>query len=309
VNHFPDDLRYSLRYLSGKHQGSEYVLDDPVEISVGRSSDSDLILVEGMVSRHHARIRMETGVLTVEDFGSTNGTYVNGEKIRARRLNEGDRVLIGTTILKVVKSRLPVGTKPPPTSTRSNDNVETAQRHAMAGTLDEVGVPELIEMFGSARQKLILAVDGGEGAANIFMSEGKVLDCRIDKLGSRAPAKKCILRVLGYNKGSFAVRPLGGVGAPYPLDIPVPELLVDGLFKLDELQVLRQRLPEAGERMVLARPLVAPLSALEDRDLDVLQLAYNHGLVSEVLDRSPELDLDAAKRLLSLIDGGYLRRA
>ena len=71
------------------------------EIVVGRSSDLDMVLVEEMVSRKHARIAYENDAVVIEDLGSTNGTFVNGEKIKRAQLKEGDRVLIGTSILKV----------------------------------------------------------------------------------------------------------------------------------------------------------------------------------------------------------------
>jgi pSer/pThr/pTyr-binding forkhead associated (FHA) protein len=303
-----DQLRLSLRFLSGKNQGSEYVLADPSEIIVGRSGEADLILVEGMVSRAHARLELREGALVLHDMGSTNGTFVNGEKVTgSRRLREGDRVLIGTTILKVVFSESPLGTKPPPPKSSALDDIQTNEANSMAGQLAEVSVPELIEMFGSARQKLVLEVDGGDGPAFITIAEGKVLDCSITKL-TDAPALKCVLRVLGYEKGTFTVRTFEQPD-PARLDVPVPELLVDGLFKLDETNVLRQRLPDGEESLVLARPLTPALSALEERDLDLLQLAYNAGSVEEVMDLSAETDLEAAKRLLNLLDGGYLRKA
>lgn len=303
-----DDLRYSLRFLSGKHQGSEYVLDDPTTVNVGRSSESELMLVEGMVSREHAKFELSAGHLAIADLGSTNGTFVNGERVSTRKLDEGDRVLIGTTILKVVFSRLPVGTKPPPPpSSRDMDDVQTQDRDQMAGNLDEVGVPELIEMFGSSRQRLVLELDSGDGVTRITIADGRLLDCRNKRLDKAAPLK-CVLRALGYTKGVFAVRTFRAPPKPYPLDVPIPELLVDGLFKLDELQVMIRRLPKAGEPMVLAKPLIAPLSGLDERDLDTLQLAHNLGEIDAVLDASLETDLEVAKRLLSLIEGGYLRR-
>ena len=302
-----NQLRLSLRFLSGKHLGSEYVLADPTEVVVGRSSDVDLILIEGMVSRRHARFQLDGGVLDVEDLGSTNGTFVNGEKIRRRRLREGDRVLIGTTILKVVFSQSPVGTKPPPPPTRDFDESQTSERTRMSGDLSEVSVPELIEMFGSARQRLVLELTAPEGTTIVTIAEGKVLDCQAEHLPD-APGEKCILRALGISKGSFAVRSFQEP-AERRLAIPIPELLVDGLFKLDEVTVLRQRLPAKGEKVVLARPLLAPLSSLEERDLDLLQLAYNTGDVDTTLNQSAENDLEAAKRLLGLLDGGYLRKS
>src|SRR5688572_23913252 len=97
-------IRRALRFLSGRCQGSEYVLQDASEVLVGRASECDVVLLEGMVSRHHARFRVTGDTLMVEDLGSTNGTFVNGERVRMRQLDEADRVLIGTSILKVVWS-------------------------------------------------------------------------------------------------------------------------------------------------------------------------------------------------------------
>lgn len=301
-----DQLRLSLRFLSGKHQGSEYVLDDPSEIVVGRSGDVDLTLVEGMVSRRHATFRLAGGKLSIEDVGSTNGTFVNGDKVHRRDLDEGDRVLIGTTILKVVFSQLPLGTKPPPPKSRPDDEAQTTDRSGLSGQLEEVSVPELLEMFGSARQRVVLEIESATSKALVWIASGRVLDCRVDHLDS-APAGKCIQRVLGFDKGGFAVRPFR---APEQarLDVPIPELLVDGLFKLDETTVLRQRLPSDSERLVLAKPLMPALRALDERDLDMLQLTHNLGRVQAILDETPQTDLEGCKRLLSLVERGYLRK-
>ena len=73
------------------------------EIIIGRSSDLDMVLVEDMVSRRHAKISSTDAEVYIQDMGSTNGTFVNGEKITGRALlHEGDRILVGTSIIKVV---------------------------------------------------------------------------------------------------------------------------------------------------------------------------------------------------------------
>src|SRR5580698_8976098 len=97
-----DGRSYVLRFISGKYQGGEFPIATDKQIIVGRSSDLDMVLVEDMVSRKHARIAMQADQIWIEDLGSTNGTFVNGEKIKRARLKEGDRVLIGTSILKVI---------------------------------------------------------------------------------------------------------------------------------------------------------------------------------------------------------------
>ena len=64
-------------------------------MSVGRSEDSALRLLEGQPSRHHAQITVGPGQVFVEDLGSMNGTFVNGRRLDAKvkcELTAGDRV-------------------------------------------------------------------------------------------------------------------------------------------------------------------------------------------------------------------------
>src|SRR5262245_32294042 len=97
----PKPRQYALRFISGKYQGGEFPTAGDRESFIGRQNDLDVVLVEDMVSRKHARIALQGDALTIEDLGSTNGTFVNGEKIKRARLKEGDRVLIGTSIIRV----------------------------------------------------------------------------------------------------------------------------------------------------------------------------------------------------------------
>jgi ABC-type multidrug transport system ATPase subunit/pSer/pThr/pTyr-binding forkhead associated (FHA) protein len=65
-------------------------------LRIGRSPDNDLVLADLLVSRHHARISRETdGRLRLVDLDSSNGTFVNGRRVRERWLTEGDLVGIG----------------------------------------------------------------------------------------------------------------------------------------------------------------------------------------------------------------------
>ena len=71
------------------------------EISLGRSSQNDVCLVDPILSRHHCRISFHGGVLSVEDLDSANGTLVNGDEVKTAELHNGDTVTIGDTVLRV----------------------------------------------------------------------------------------------------------------------------------------------------------------------------------------------------------------
>ena len=52
------DRAYALRFISGKYQGGEYPLSDAGELVIGRSSEQDMVLIEDMVSRKHAKLTL-----------------------------------------------------------------------------------------------------------------------------------------------------------------------------------------------------------------------------------------------------------
>ena len=80
-----EQVHYALRFISGKYQGGEFPLRMNREIVIGRSSDLDMVLVEDMVSRRHAKISSTDSEIFIQDLGSTNGTFVNGTKNRGPR--------------------------------------------------------------------------------------------------------------------------------------------------------------------------------------------------------------------------------
>ena len=63
--------------------------------TVGRHPESDIFLNDVTVSRHHCRFVTTSDSLTVEDSGSTNGTYVNDDRVDSAVLEAGDEVLVG----------------------------------------------------------------------------------------------------------------------------------------------------------------------------------------------------------------------
>ena len=74
----------------------------PPGTTVGRGVDCTILLNSDAVSRCHARFERRGDEWWVVDAGSTNGTYVNDEKVREAALRRGDRVHVGDTIFKLV---------------------------------------------------------------------------------------------------------------------------------------------------------------------------------------------------------------
>jgi hypothetical protein len=295
----------ALRFISGKYQGGEFPMVPNKEIVVGRSSDLDMVLVEEMVSRKHARIAYENDAIVIEDLGSTNGTFVNGEKIKRAQLKEGDRVLIGTSILKVI-----VVEGPSSEQGRPNLEVVAAQRRTsprtMSGSIDEVPLPDLLQLFATSKKNGTLVVRTEEDIGRIYLKKGVICYATINDLDDLPPIK-CIFRMLTWQKGLFDFDPSETKEFAKPVEVTVQEVLMESLRQLDELNELREQLPDVSARLTLESPLVRPLRNLTPEDLDVLQLAHNFGKFGTVLDRSESSDVDTARIVLKLIDNHYLR--
>src|SRR5258708_3718845 len=75
--------------------GKMYKLEKP-ETVLGRSSEAELQIEEDGISSKHAKVvRAPNGQFQVMDLGSTNGTYLNGNKINIAALADGDKIQIG----------------------------------------------------------------------------------------------------------------------------------------------------------------------------------------------------------------------
>ena len=85
---------FALVVDKGPQSGMSYVLADGLT-TIGRHPESDIFLDDVTVSRHHCRLVVHDDKLAVEDSGSTNGTYVNGDRIDRSLLVPGDELLVG----------------------------------------------------------------------------------------------------------------------------------------------------------------------------------------------------------------------
>jgi hypothetical protein len=90
----------SLSLMDGRGSAGRVFPLSQLETTIGRSEQSDIALADPGVSRNHARIIREGDDFIVEDLRSTNGTEVNGQPIRRRRLAAGDVVKLANSTLQ-----------------------------------------------------------------------------------------------------------------------------------------------------------------------------------------------------------------
>ena len=85
----------------GDNIGREYVIEKST-IRVGSLPESDLTIDDETVSRNHLEIRKEKDGYVLKDLGSTNGTFINGTKVKEAYLHSGSLIKIGKTEVKFV---------------------------------------------------------------------------------------------------------------------------------------------------------------------------------------------------------------
>jgi pSer/pThr/pTyr-binding forkhead associated (FHA) protein len=88
-------MEVKLVVTNGRHSGREIPIRVP-KFFIGRAEDCHLRPGSDLVSRHHCVILVEGSAVAVRDFGSKNGTFVNGEQVMPEReLKNGDRLVVG----------------------------------------------------------------------------------------------------------------------------------------------------------------------------------------------------------------------
>jgi hypothetical protein len=130
---------YQFVMQTGPNPGKTFIIQKN-ETSIGRDETNDIFILDSGISRHHASLTLQGTNYVLRDLGSTNGTFVNDQRLAApRALKPGDVVLLGDKVKIVLEMA------------RYDPDV-TIQRNRPGG------IPAEAEPFGAARQEPAKAV-------------------------------------------------------------------------------------------------------------------------------------------------------
>ncbi|HYV25887.1 MAG TPA: FHA domain-containing serine/threonine-protein kinase [Pyrinomonadaceae bacterium] len=103
-------MRVTLKVLEGPYAGRDFTFDQHDTFLIGRGDNAHLYLPEDkFFSRHHCLIEIAPPRVFLRDLGSTNGTFVNNQRVTEAFLSSGDRIQGGATVLQVeVQAEQPV---------------------------------------------------------------------------------------------------------------------------------------------------------------------------------------------------------
>ncbi len=299
--------RFALNFISGKYKGDHYTLPEGKEVSIGRSSDVDLTLAEVMVSRKHAIVTLENNQVRLKDLESRNGTFVNGRKISEAVVTVGDRVLIGTSIMRLIETRLRDNDFDDGYAlTSENDFGSTIVSNClMTGSLSELPLPDLMQMFSSTSKSgtLIIKKDGVMG--RLYLHDGQMKYASALGVCEDDPFK-AFCRILSWGGGMFELLPLENKDYATVLDKPTENLLMESLVVIDEIQDRLKRLPALEVKMKICIPLKPRLADLDENELDVVQQILEEVSISDLMEDSTLSDVDMLTVLVKLFEEEYI---
>ena len=238
-------------------------------LRIGTASDNDLVLTDPAVSRHHCEIRVEHEHAWLQDSESTNGTVLNGVRVKLARVEPGMRIQIGETTLQLVvgaeRVQIPISTRSElaglvgkslamrelyATLERAAPTDASVLLHGETGTGKELAA-EAIHLASKRSDGPFVIVDCGAIPPTLFESE-----------------------LFGHKRGSFTGAVSDRIG--------LLQQASGGTVFLDEIGELA---PELQPKLLraLERRHVRPVGGSGNVDIDVRVVAASHrNLVEEV---------------------------
>jgi len=157
--------------------GSRISLKRGLTYVVGRGLDCDLVVEDAACSRRHAQVTLDGDAqgAAIEDLGSRNGTFLNGEQVRGCRLaGEGGRIQIGASIflLRLADEQAEIDLSE--TGTISYE-IPSLRRDADGGELTAYGISGLLQLLHEGSRNVTVHVAMPDGPALLDVRGGKVL--------------------------------------------------------------------------------------------------------------------------------------
>jgi len=133
---------------SGRHAGRAIPISG-AKFFIGRAEDCELRPHSDLISRHHCAILVDEAGVAVRDFGSKNGTFVNGQRIQAEQeLRNGDRLKVGELEFEVRLATEPAAKAQPKVESASEAAASTAPTPTRAEPPVSGDDLDLVSLFG-----------------------------------------------------------------------------------------------------------------------------------------------------------------
>ncbi len=241
---------------------------------IGRHSTNDIPLPDRTVSKRHAVIGRVRGQAVVKDLGSRNGTFVDGQKVEKAILTSGDRLKVGSVMLRFFQED----------KTSQGENTESTTTpqcvHRLGKCLVEAGIIDEMNLFG------VLSEEKKSPTIDQLLIDLGLLD---DDNRARALARQLKFPFLSLKEReipqqitSLVTAEVATTHVIVPVELAGGKLLVAIADPLDSsaIQVLR---------MVTGMSIEVVVASREDI-LEAIARYYPAAFLDQTLDGAPDLD-------------------
>jgi hypothetical protein len=175
----------------------------------------------------------------------------------------------------------------------------------MQGNIEEIPLPDLLQLLSTSRKSGVLVLRSEWGTGRLYLRKGQIYFANVDESFDVSP-RKAMFRMLTWDKGLFELEPPDDRTVMEEIQDSTEGLLMEGMRQLDEFRELSPKLPPFEAIVSIPRPLGPRLRDLKPQELDLMQSALDEATVQQIIDQSPQTDLDTAQALLSLLERGFL---
>ncbi|MGF1643737.1 MAG: FHA domain-containing protein [Thiotrichales bacterium] len=151
---------------------AEYSLDKET-IKIGRVANNDIPIESMAVSSQHCKIVTVDGDSFLEDLGSTNGTYVNGKKVRKHALDHGDLITIGTHLLRYDRNDAADGNSTDTSTEQTTKPIARLKIISGRNAGRELPIAKKMTTLGEAGEHVAAIMQRGEGLIFIHIDGGE----------------------------------------------------------------------------------------------------------------------------------------
>ena len=198
---------------------------------VGRSRSCDLTLKTPDASRRHAEIAAVTAGYLIRDLGSTNGTFVNGDRIEECELHTGDRIEIGGDLITFcqVDAALDAGEVADGGEAKTMLIERPALGECIQGDLAEIPPFAVLQILEMGRKSGVLQVETDSGTGSLWLVDGAPVHAETKSQRGFDAA----IAIANAASGRFSFEP-SRAAPEHTVQASVTELLLEASRYLDE---------------------------------------------------------------------------
>ena len=189
-----------------------------------------------------------------------------------------------------------------------NEPVESAEPPRMSGNLEEIPLPDLMQLFSTSKKTGVLVLRSPDRIGRLHLEQGRIRFAEVDTNPALAP-EKAVYRLLSFTRGLFSLDPPEHRSFEKPLDLSATEVLMEGFRQQDEINALGDKVPQPRAPLGVPKQPPGRLRDLSPEELDWLELALRGRSLEGAMDLSSTSDVETARAILGLVNKGWLSQS